>query len=56
MKQLLFVLALAIVTPTLLTGCNKPPSPQEAQKKKQQDEEDKKAMGGKFKKSDGKSY
>lgn len=56
MKQLLFVLALAVVTPSLLMGCDKAPSSQEVQKKKQQDEEDKKAMGGKFKKSDGKSY
>lgn len=56
MKQLLFVLTMAVATPSLLIGCDKAPSSQEVQKKKQQDEEDKKSMGGKFQKSDGKSY
>lgn len=60
MKQLLFVIVLAIVNPSLLTGCEKTPSPdivqKQKQKQKQQAEEDKKAMDGGFKKSDGKSY
>jgi hypothetical protein len=58
MKQLLFVIVLAIVNPSLLTGCEKTPSPDivQKQKQKQQAEEDKKAMDGGFKKSDGKSY
>jgi hypothetical protein len=56
MKQLLFVIVLAIVNPSLLTGCEKSPPPDMVQKQKQQAEEDKKAMDGGFKKSDGKSY
>jgi hypothetical protein len=56
MKQLLFVLTLAIVNPLLLMGCEKEPPPETVRKQNQQAEEDKKAMGGGFKKSDGKSY
>jgi hypothetical protein len=56
MKQFLLVLSIAIATTLFLTACDKPPSSQDIQKQKQQEEADKKAIDGKFKKSDNKSY
>lgn len=55
MKQLVYVLILASVTPSFLSGCSKAPETQQGIQKEAQ-EGDKKALAGEFKKSEGKSY
>ena len=55
MKTFVLALTLAFLAPSILGGCQPSETPREARKEKQQDE-DKKALGGEFRKSSGKSY
>ena len=56
MKTFVLALTLAFVAPSILGGCQPSEVPREARKEKQQQDEDKKALGGEFRKSSGKSY
>jgi hypothetical protein len=56
MKQLTLLLTFIVISSLSLTGCDKAPSSAQLQKEKQQEAADKKALSGKFEKSQGKSY
>ena len=56
MIRLTFLLIFIVTHSLSITGCEKSPSSAQLEKQKQQEAADKKALSGKFEKSEGKSY
>lgn len=56
MERFVLAMALAIVAPSILGGCKPSEATEKVREDHQRQEEDRKALGGEFRKSSGKSY
>jgi hypothetical protein len=56
MKQIILIFAFVVAAPSILAGCDKASSDEQAQKEKQRVAKDRDVLRGKFEKSPGKSY